>query len=65
MGHLEDELMEIYKEIESKGLRKKFDKQITKMHTQSKHNWKSCNELWEYALCRVKGSDPNKFAKKQ
>ena len=51
---LEDELMNIYQEVESKGLRKKFDKQLKKMKTQSKHLHKTANELWEYALNKIK-----------
>ncbi len=50
----EDTLMEIYLEIEKKGLRKKFDKQMKKMSTQEKHRWKSITEKYEYALMRIK-----------
>jgi len=60
---LEDGIMEIYKEVESKGLRKQFDKQLAKMKSQSKHNHKTANELWDYALMRVKGWNPNKSKK--
>jgi len=50
----EDELMVIYQEVESKGLRKKFDKQLKKMRSQSKHTHKTANELWSYALTKIK-----------
>jgi|TARA_R110000803_G_scaffold65864_1_gene127125 hypothetical protein len=50
----EDELMEIYQEVESKGLRKKFDKQLKKMRGQSKHLHKTACEMWDYALNRIK-----------
>tara|TARA_R100001377_G_C3113778_1_gene83552 strand:+ start:244 stop:408 length:165 start_codon:yes stop_codon:yes gene_type:complete len=50
----EDELMAIYKEVEEQGLRKKFDKQLKKMRSQSKHIHKTANELWDYALAKIK-----------
>ena len=51
---LEDEIMFIYKEVEAKGLRKEFDKQLEKMKTQSKHAHKTANEMWDYALTKIK-----------
>ena len=51
---LEDEIMFIYQEVKEKGLQEKFDKQLAKMRTQSKHNHKTANELWEYALNKIK-----------
>jgi len=56
----EDQLMEIYNEVELKGLRLQFDKQLKKMRTQSKHKHKEAHELWDYALSRVKEGSPNK-----
>jgi hypothetical protein len=50
----EDTMYAIYTEVEQKGLRKKFDKQIKKMRTQSKHKWKTMCEKQEYALNRIK-----------
>ncbi len=50
----EDTLFEIHQEIEKKGLRKKFDKQLKKMSNQRKHNYKTVCESWEYALQRIK-----------
>ena len=50
----EDTMYAIYTEIEQKGLRKKFDKQIKKMSTQSKHKWKTICEKQEYALNQIK-----------
>ena len=50
---VEDTLWLIYKEVEKKGLRKKFDKQVKKMDTQEKHKYKEGHEVWEYALKRI------------
>tara|TARA_B110000240_G_C13164009_1_gene310639 strand:+ start:200 stop:370 length:171 start_codon:yes stop_codon:yes gene_type:complete len=50
----EDTMYEIYKEIESKGLRKKFNEQMKKMLKQPKHKWKTVCEKQEYALKRIK-----------
>ena len=50
----EDTMYEIYMEVEQKGLRKKFDNQLKKMRTQSKHKWKNMCEKQEYALMRIK-----------
>jgi len=50
----EDTMYEIYNEVKDKGLREKFDKQIKKMLTQSKHKWKTVCEKQEYALKRIK-----------
>tara|TARA_R110000796_G_scaffold246230_1_gene370900 strand:- start:119 stop:310 length:192 start_codon:yes stop_codon:yes gene_type:complete len=51
----EDLLVEIYYEIEEKGLRKKFNLQIGKMKKQKKNQYKNISERWEYALYRIKG----------
>jgi len=50
----EDELMEIYKEVEEQGLRIKFDIQLEKMNSQSKHTHKTAYEMWDYALAKIK-----------
>jgi len=50
----EDTLYEIYNEVEQKGLRKKFDKQLKKMRTQPKHKFKTACERQEYALNKIK-----------
>ena len=50
---VEDTLWFIYKEVEKRGLRKKFDKQVKKMDTQEKHKYKEVHEIWEYALKRI------------
>jgi uncharacterized protein (UPF0335 family) len=60
MGQYEDGFWEIYQEVEKKGLREKFNKQIKKMHKQPKHDHKEPIEYWKYALERVKGWNPNK-----
>ena len=51
---VEDTLWFIYEEVEKKGLRKKFDKQVKKMETQKKHKYKDPKQIWEYALNKVK-----------
>ena len=50
----EDTLWFIYEEVEKKGLRRKFDKQVKKMDTQEKHKYKTVSEIWEYALNKIK-----------
>ena len=49
----EDSMYRVYHEVESKKLRRKFDKQLKKMDTQEKHKHKEVYELWEYALKRI------------
>ena len=56
---LEDEMMFIYNEVREKGLQEKFDNQISKMLKQDKHNHKTANERWDYALKRIQGWNPN------
>ena len=51
---VEDTLWFIYEEVEKKGLRRKFDKQVKKMETQEKHKYKDPRQVWEYALNKVK-----------
>ena len=51
---LEDEMMFIYQEVKEKGLQEKSDKQLEKMKTQSKHDHKTANERWDYALTKIK-----------
>jgi hypothetical protein len=55
MGHYEDTLVEVYYEVEEKGLKDEFHKQLYKMKFQKKHRHKSVRENWEYALYRIKG----------
>ena len=50
---VEDTLWFIHEEVEKKGLRRKFDKQVKKMETKEKHKYKEVHELWEYALKKV------------
>ena len=50
----EDTMYEIHQEVEKKGLRRKFDKQLRKMSSQGKHDNKTACEKWEYALKRIK-----------
>ena len=58
MGYYEDDLLEVYYEVENKGLKSEFNTQIDKMKSQDKHKYKSLKEKWEYALYRVKGGPP-------
>ena len=51
---VEDTMWFIHEEVEKKGLRRKFNKQLKKMDTQEKHKHKEVCELWEYALKRIK-----------
>ena len=50
----EDTMYAIYKEVEAKGLRKEFEKQMKKMQKQSKWKWKSVCERQEHALMQIK-----------
>ena len=50
----EDTMYEIYMEVEQKGLRKEFDKQLKKMQKQNKWKWKTVCERQEHALIRIK-----------
>ena len=50
---VEDTLWFIYEEVEKKGLRRKFDKQVKKKETQEKHKYKEVHEVWEYALKKI------------
>jgi len=50
----EDTMYAIYTEVEQKGLRKKFDKQMKKMQKQSQWKWKTICEKQEYALNQIK-----------
>ena len=50
---VEDTMYRIYKEVEEKKLRRKFDKQLKKMKYQEKHKYKDARQAWEYALKKV------------
>lgn len=56
----EDIMYRIYRELETNGLRRKFDKQMKKMGTQEKHKFKEVSELWEYAFNKVKMENKKK-----
>jgi len=49
----EDSMYRIYREVEEKKLRRKFDKQLRKMDTQEKHKHKEVCEMWEYAIKKI------------
>ena len=53
MGHYEDEFMEIYKTIESRGLRKEYNAQMEKMRAQDKHKYKETKDCMRYACDKV------------
>ena len=50
----EDTMYAIYTEVEQKGLRKKFNKQLKKMQKQSQWKWKTVCERQEHALMQIK-----------
>jgi hypothetical protein len=60
MSTYEDTLMEVYLEVENKGIREEFEKQCKKMSSQDKHRYKTVAEKWEYALYRIKGGKSKK-----
>ena len=53
----EDRLYNVYYEVEKKGLKSLFDRQIENMKYQDKHRQKEIAEKWEYALYRIKGGE--------
>lgn len=53
MSTYEDTLMEVYLEVNKKGIRDEFEKQCKKMNSQEKHKFKTVAEKWEYALKRI------------
>ncbi len=53
MSAYEDTLMEVYLEVNKKGIRDEFEKQCKKMESQEKHKFKTVAEKWEYALKRI------------
>tara|TARA_R110001592_G_C12986526_1_gene734661 strand:+ start:279 stop:464 length:186 start_codon:yes stop_codon:yes gene_type:complete len=53
----EDRLYNVYYEVEKKGLKSLFDRQIENMKYQDKHRHKEIAEKWEYALYRIKGGE--------
>ena len=58
MGHYDDAIYEVYCTVEKEGLKILFDKQISKMKSQDKHQYKTVKDRYEYALYRVKGGEP-------
>ena len=51
---VEDFWWNTHNELKELGLQKKFDKQLKKMRTQDKHQYKDTREQWAYALNKVK-----------
>ena len=50
---VEDFWWDTHYELKKLGLQRKFDKQIKKMETQKKHQYKEVHEVWEYALKKI------------
>ena len=50
----EDFWWDTHSELNKLGLKRQFDKQIKKMSTQEKHQYKDTKQMWEYALKKVK-----------
>ena len=59
MGQYEDTFYEIYTQIEERGIKDEFYKQLDKMKHQEKHKYKSVRDLWEYAYKRIVGDNPS------
>lgn len=53
MGNYEDFYWDITQSVEEYGLKKAFDKQLKKMHTQDKHKYKDTRDRWSYAYNKV------------
>lgn len=53
MSAYEDTLMEVYLEVDKRGIKDKFEEQCKKMNSQEKHKYKTIAEKWEYALNRI------------
>jgi len=53
MSAYEDTLMEVYLEVDKRGIKDEFEEQCKKMNSQEKHKYKTIAEKWEYALNRI------------
>ena len=51
---VEDFWWDTHNELKKLGLTRKFDRQVKKMETQEKHQYKDTRQIWEYALSKVK-----------
>ena len=51
---VEDFWWDTHNELTKLGLQKRFDKQVKKMLTQEKQQYKDTRQIWEYALSKVK-----------
>jgi len=45
--------MEVYLEVDKRGIKDEFEEQCKKMNSQEKHKYKTIAEKWEYALNRI------------
>ena len=63
MGHYEDFWYDITESINSKGLKKEFDAQLSKMDGQEKHRYKDTRDRWSYAHSKVMKLSPKKAKK--
>ena len=50
---VEDFWWEAHKTLTELKLQRKFDKQLKKMNSQDKHQYKDARSKWEYALSKV------------
>ena len=53
MGHYEDFWYEVHENLDKLGLRAEFDKQLHKMNSQTKHQYKDSRSRWSYAYDKV------------
>ena len=53
----EDTMYNIHTALTESKLWPKFNEQLKKMRTQSKHKWKTSVEKWEYAYNKVKNKN--------
>ena len=51
---VEDFWWDAHKTLKELKLQRKFDRQLEKMKTQEKHQYKDTKQMWEYALNKVK-----------
>ena len=56
MGNYDDWIIEMFTELDEKGLRDKFYKQLDKMKWQDKHKYKDTRARFDYAYQKVTGS---------
>ena len=60
---VEDFWWDAHKTLKELKLQRKFDRQLEKMRTQEKHQYKDTKQMWEYALTKVVNEKKNKIKK--